>query len=220
METGILHTHTLIASLYTLLVCVLSFFVVTRNKNAFTTLRRKLRWPRMVLEILLLGTGAFLLYRAPDGLTADYFVKYGATAAAIVLAIVGFKRFQRLPSTLSVLLLVYVFYAARQHDWRLRSAETRSAGVEVFKSMPPETLQAQGKELYKINCLRCHGDNGRAQYRKAPDLTRFEKGDEYARHLLVNGLNAMPAFSHLNETQQEAVLAYLKSLKGEVQAAR
>lgn len=220
METGILHTHTLIASLYTLLVCVLSFFVITKNKNAFTTLRGKLRWPRMVLEILLLGTGAFLLYRAPDGLSADYLIKYGATAAAIAAAIIGFKRFHPLPTTLSVLLLVYVFYAARQHDWRLRSAETRSADVEVFKSMPPESMQAQGKALYEINCTRCHGDNGRAQYRKAPDLTRFEKGDDYARHLLVNGLNAMPAFPHLDEMQQEAVLSYLKSLKGEVQASR
>ena len=220
METGLLHTHSLVASLYTLLIIVLTFFIITRNKNAFTTLRLKLRWPRVVLEVLLLATGGILLNRAPDGLSPDYLIKYGVTVGAVVLAVVGFRRYQPLPATLSIVLLVYLFYAARQHDWRLQSVESRSEGIGVLTATSPETQLADGQRLYAVNCVRCHGENGRAQYRKAPDLARFAKGDAYADHLLVNGLNTMPAFAHLNENQRLAVIAYLNSLRGEVQAQR
>ncbi len=220
METGLLHTHTLVASLYTLLIIVLSFFIITGNQNAFTSLRLKLRWPRVVLEVVLLATGGILLNRAPDGLSVDYLIKYGLTLVAVVLAVVGFRRYQALPTILSILLLVYVFYASRLHDWRLRSVASRSAGIGELMATSPETQLVDGKQLYHINCVRCHGENGRAQYRKAPDLARFAKGDAYADHLLVNGLNSMPAFAHLNENQRLAVIAYLNSLRGEVQALR
>jgi len=221
METGILHSHTLIAALYTLLVCVLSFFVVTRNKNAFTSLRGKLKWPRMVLEILLLGTGAFLVSRAPDGVSLDYFFKYGVTVLAIVAAIIGFKRFQPLLTTLSVLLLVYVFFVSRMHSWQLRPDSSRSAEYKVspIEEASPATLLVKGQHLYQNNCQRCHGAKGNAQYRKAPNLMASNKGDEYANHLMQNGLNSMPAFLHLESGQRLAIIAYINSLKGEVQAS-
>jgi quinohemoprotein ethanol dehydrogenase len=73
-----------------------------------------------------------------------------------------------------------------------------------------------GKRLYAGNCGGCHGKNAAARFGgSVPDL-RFASADTHAAwHGIVIGgarrANGMPAFSHLDVEQSEAIRSYALS---------
>lgn len=73
-----------------------------------------------------------------------------------------------------------------------------------------------GKDLYKENCLRCHGLNGKG---KGPDLTSAKKqakwkdSDEKIVRKITNGAFGMPSFGKkLKPEQINAIAAYVRTL--------
>lgn len=212
MDLGLLHSHHLIVILYLLLLVVHLFFLFTGNRQAFTSFRGKAKWFRMSLEILMLLTGGFLLFRAPDGFAVYNLVKIFGIGGAIALTIIGFKRYKAPLVLGAVLLLGYVYGVAKMRSPLLTPESKRVASAwEQAKTNNPEDSLAQGQVIYTIACQRCHGVKGEAQYRKAKLLKESQLPDGTKASIIQNGLNTMPKFDYLDESQRRAVVAYINT---------
>ena len=75
---------------------------------------------------------------------------------SIPLAVIGFKKKNKVLATLSFFLIVVSFSLAYK-------AKEAKAG--------PKTVALNGKEIYKEKCTLCHGDNGKLGMNGAKDLS-------------------------------------------------
>lgn len=74
--------------------------------------------------------------------------------------------------------------------------------------------QVDGKTIYNQNCLKCHGDDGKANIMGAADLTISKLDKEMTFLVIKEGKNAMTGFfSVLNDDQIHAVMDYIEKMK-------
>lgn len=78
--------------------------------------------------------------------------------------------------------------------------------------------ELSGKDLFKNNCARCHGDDGTGG--KGPNLTtekkqaKWKDGDEKLVKKITGGGFGMPKFGKkLKPEEIKAIAAYVRSLK-------
>ena len=73
---------------------------------------------------------------------------------------------------------------------------------------------APGLRLYRQNCARCHGADGRLGANGARDLTKSNLNAMGRTYMVVNGMGKMPAFKkELTPAEIEQVVAYSLTLK-------
>jgi mono/diheme cytochrome c family protein len=84
----------------------------------------------------------------------------------------------------------------------------------VGASVAVEDPKPDGKKIYKINCVTCHGLYGDMQGSGAFDLTSSELSLEERILVITNGRNTMMPFNKLLDPEEiEAVAAYTLELK-------
>ena len=73
----------------------------------------------------------------------------------------------------------------------------------------------QGRSLFADNCSSCHGDSAEGAF--GPSLRSLDTSDSVAIMTIKNGAKGkMPPFGNkLSESNIQAIIAYLHSLKGE-----
>jgi mono/diheme cytochrome c family protein len=94
-----------------------------------------------------------------------------------------------------------------------------------FATPPAPATLEQGRAIYEQRCLDCHGPEGRGDGTRALSLSprpgnlvsayTSAKSDQELLKIIANGRprTAMPAWKgHLSEDEQQAVLAYIRSL--------
>lgn len=198
MDTGILHTHHLLAVL---------LLVLVGAPIVFAQWAQRLKKIHMVLDSLLVLTGLYLLSKAPAAFATPYLVKYLLTLGAIGLAIVGSRRRNKRLSLAAFLLLAYVYGISLQRDLLLRSEEQRVAGIAT-----QQVSMKEGRILYETLCIRCHGADGQAKYRKSPALHPIQNPDtNYWAAVIRGGKGMMPAHGYLTDAQVSSLIAYLRS---------
>jgi mono/diheme cytochrome c family protein len=220
MQIGILHTHTLIVVLYMLLHLVLVTLLVLNNRNLLNTVRGKAKWGRITLEAMMILTGLYLLISAPDGLALYNVLKYFLLVAAIGIAVVAFKRYNKALGVLSLAILVYIFLLAKQRDPMLRpeKAVVEEALTAITVSNPPAEIR--GKAIYTIACQRCHSANGEGNWLKSKNLRESMLVDSDKAKIIRWGSkavgrdsNLMPANSYLTDDQVNDVVAYINTFR-------
>lgn len=198
MDTGILHTHHLLAVLLLILVGAPIVFAQWADK---------LKKLHMVLDTLLILSGVYLLVKAPAAFATPYLVKYLLTLGAVGLAIVGSRRRNKRLSIAAFFVLAYIYGVSLQRDLLLRSEEQRIASIGTQRVSLEE-----GRQLYETLCARCHGADGRSKYRKAPSLHPIQNPDtNYWASVIRAGKGVMPAHGYLKDTQVSNIVLYLRS---------
>lgn len=205
MYKGILHTHLLSVILF-LGIYVIKTILLLANKNeALQKFTKKFKVPEMIISTLFLGTGIYLLVKSG---TVDSFIyiKLIAVAISIPLAIVGFKKGNKVLAVLSLLLLFMAYGLAEMHTKRVMK------GTII---VPPvsENL-VSGADLYMQNCTPCHGEKGDARLSGAPDLTVSTKDETQQMEVISKGKGLMPAYGgRLTDDQIKALAEYVQTLK-------
>lgn len=212
MDTGILHLHHLIVVLYTVLLAAKTALLWIRNKNLLYTLNGKTRWLRMGLEILMLLTGVFLAYRSPVGLETYNLVKYIALIGGIGAGIAGVRRLNPVLATLALVCFGYAYAVSKTNSPLLQPEIVRVQAVaESFPAQsatPAESLR-RGEAIYTLTCVQCHGPDGRANFRKAKDLSVSPLSDAAKAAMIKSGLNIMPAYTYLTDDEIKDVVLYI-----------
>ncbi len=204
MYTGLLHTHKLVVIVFFLIYLVKTVLLLSGNISRLDHFTQKVKVLEMIVSFLFLATGVALAMMAGD-LGNWFWYKIMAVAAAIPLAVIGFKKKNKVLALLSFLLIAYAYGVA----------ETRAP---FFKQEPmtvvPGDSLSLGKTVYNAACVNCHGEDGKLGKSGAKDISLSVLSKEEKIQLIHKGKNGMPSFRHLlSDEQVEAVVGYLDSLK-------
>lgn len=205
METGFLHLHKTTVILF-LALYLFKWIGLTFNQQGLTSFfaKKGLRIFEMVISTLFLFTGIFLLMKMPAELRSNLlWIKIALVLSSIPIAVIGFKRGNKILATLSVLMIVASYGLAEMHKKRPPVNKEQTA------------VATTGEDIYKANnCAVCHGQDGKLMLNRAKDLTASTLSRDETKHQIMNGKNAMPAYKNsLSSQQLEALTDYVETLR-------
>lgn len=203
MYKGLLHTHYLVVTLFLLIYVIKTVLLLSDKTDLLQTFSKKIKLFEIIVSCLFLITGVVLLTQLPFGSKYDYllWIKIIMVFASIPLAVIGFKKGNKILAALSLLLITGSFGLAEVYHKRKNISNEIVTGTD-------------GKELYEANCKLCHGSDGKAMLAGALDLsiTQLDKGG--IKDVILNGRNLMVKVN-VNDAQAEAISVYvLENLKG------
>lgn len=213
MYTGILHTHKLVVVLFLLIYLVKTVLLLANQKDLLARVKKYVRIPEMVISFLFLLSGLYLLTQKPDAISAFTWIKLVAVLAAIPLAVVGFKKENKVLAALSLLLIIAAYGLAEVAKRNIPKQE-----IAVAVANPADTgydKEVHGKAIFTSYCAACHGQDGKLGLAGAKNLTTSTLTDEEVMNIISNGKNAMSPYKKvLNAEEIAAVAAYVKVFRG------
>ena len=76
------------------------------------------------------------------------------------------------------------------------------------------TKEENGREIFKINCISCHGIDGKKGVIGAKDLSISDLEREEIKDVILNGRNNMLSFENLlKEEQIDSLVVFVESLR-------
>ncbi|MFT6715493.1 MAG: mono/diheme cytochrome c family protein [Saprospiraceae bacterium] len=205
MFTGIKHLHLLLVLLFVLTTLIKTILLFV-NSGKFESYRAKTRIPEIIITILFLITGIALLTIKGSGFHTVFWVKLTVILVAIPLSIIGFKKQAKIPALLGAFLFIMVYGLAEM-------AAKKAVITTVEVESEQQGTVAHGTELYKLNCVVCHGENGNKNLGGASDLALSSLTEKQIIEIVSKGTKKMPAFNTLNEEELKAISLYLIELQ-------
>ena len=212
MFTGLLHTHKLVVILFLLLYLIKTILLLINKKEALASFSKKTRIPEMIISTLFLLTGAVMLFQLPS-INQFMIIKIVAVLASIPLAVIGFKKSNKILATLSLILLIGSYGLA---EMSRRYVEKVAISQDVTTDATAANYDAlvHGKALFTANCVQCHGEDGQLSVAGSKNLTITQLDEAGIRNSILNGKNAMPPYKKvLNEQEISALTKYVQSMK-------
>jgi mono/diheme cytochrome c family protein len=196
MATGMLHSHYLFVVLFTLIYLIKTILLLSDRTELLDKFKMKTKVAEMIISFGFLATGIYLLTQLPV-VTMYHIIKISLVFVSIPLAIIGYKKQNKVLASLSFFLIVVSFGLAHK-------AKDAKAG--------DKSIAINGNEIYQEKCALCHGNEGKLGMSGAKDITVTNLSHSDIVSLIANGKNTMPAFnSTLNSEQIEAVTNYIET---------
>jgi len=205
MYKGILHTHYLVVTLFLLLYVVKTVLLLSNKNELLTVFSKKTKLFEIIISFLFLGTGVYLLTQLPFGGKFDYlfWIKLIMVFGSIPIAVVGFRKHNKMLAALSLLLITGAFGLAEVYHKRKAIPKD---GAEIASN--------DGKDLYEANCKLCHGTDGKLGMAGAKDLSISVLDAVAIKDIILKGKGAMPAAA-VNDEQASAIAEYVNAnIKG------
>ena len=206
MELGILHLHV------TLVVLFLGFFMVKLallmlgKKDILNRIRSRFKIVDIILGTLILLTGVFLL-TLKQNFEFYMVTKIVLMLIAIPLGIVGMKRGRVALSLSSIIIFAYIYVVAET-----RSAKFKMSHIVIEYDENISEIE-QGKIIFNVLCVECHGQDGKKSLFNAPNLTSSKLSESEKRNVITNGRKVMPKYKDdLHEEEIEKLLKYIQTL--------
>ncbi len=201
MRTGMFHTHYLTVVLFLILYVIKTILLLSGREALLDRFSKLTRIPEMIISVLFLLTGIYLMTQLPLGGGYDFllWIKICLVLVSIPLAVVGFKRKNKILAALSLLCITASFGLAE--SYHKRKAYVQNTGV-----------QSAGA-LYRSNCSVCHGNAGDAGLAGAKNIKTTELKESEIIKLVLNGKNTMPPANLTPEQAQSVARFVLDSLK-------
>lgn len=207
-----MHSHRLVVILFLLLYVVKWVLLLANKTELLERITKATRIPEMIISTLFLLTGIGLAINIAQ-LTSMFWIKMLLVFGSIPLAVIGFRKSNKILATLSILLIVGAYGLAEMNKIGVESTPLASTLVSD-PSADGYDQMAHGAALYARNCTVCHGPAGDMKGSGAKNLQITEKTEAEMKSLIQNGKNAMPAYGKLyNDAEIDAVIAYVKTLK-------
>ena len=205
MYKGFLHTHILVVTLFLLLYVIKTILLLSNRNDLLQKFSKMFRIPEMIISVLFLITGIYLAMQLPFGSKYDYlfWIKLVMVFASIPLAVIGFKKSNKILAALSLLLITGSYGLAEVYG--------KKKGIIATKEMP---TGSDGLAYYQANCKLCHGDDGKAKLAGAKDLSTTNMDVAAIKEIIIKGKTTMPPAA-VNEEQAQMIAEYVHSnLKG------
>ena len=201
MTTGMLHSHTLFVVLFTLIYLIKTILLLSDKDDLLEKFKKKTKVLEMIVSFGFLATGVALLIIIPGSFNTFMAIKIAVVLASIPLAVVGYKKKNKVLATLSFFLIIVAFGIAQK-------AKNEKAGDKI--------IAINGKEIFEEKCTLCHGSDGKLGMSGAKDLSVTALDHQNIVAIITNGKNTMASYKAVLSTEQiEAVASYIESdLKG------
>ena len=188
-----------------LLIYVIKTILLLSNKNELLVrFTKKIKIPEMIVSAAFLLTGVYLMTQVSFGGKYDFlfWIKIAMVILSIPIAIIGFKKGNKILAALSLLLI------------------TGSYGLaEVYHKKKAEPVQSNsgivdGKVLYDNNCIICHGGDGKLNASGSKDLSLTLLDKQGLKDVILNPKGLMPK-ADITEEQANAIAEYVNNtIKG------
>lgn len=204
MYKGFLHTHYLVVTLFLLIYVIKTILLLGNRTDLLKRFSKTFRIPEMIISFLFLITGVYLAMQLPFGGKFDYlfWIKLVMVFSSIPLAVIGFKKENKILAALSLLLITGSFGLAEVYHKKKAIVDNSAIAAN------------DGKALYEANCKLCHGDNGKLGMAGAKDISATVLEIDGIKEIIIHGKGAMPAAA-VNEEQAKAIADYVNTnIKG------
>lgn len=206
------HTHKLVVVLFILIYLIKAILMLMGNKDVLGKFIKIIRIPEMVVSALLFITGIVMLMNLPD-FTTLFMIKLLVVITAIPVAVMAYKKYNKLLAVLAVVLLISAYGLAEVYQAQFGKKQ-EVVNVITDPSAEGYTLENHGEALYQAQCVICHGDDGKANLAGAKDLTISTKTEAEVIDIIKNGKNSMPKMGGIyNEQELKALNSYIMSLR-------
>jgi uncharacterized membrane protein SirB2 len=208
MYTGMMHTHTLVVMLFLLIYLIKLGLLLFAKPETLDKFAKRIKIPEIVVSTLFLVTGIYLAYNTGN-VGSWLYIKLLVVFASIPLAVIAFKKRIKLLGVLSIFLLLYAYGISetKSPTFKRTDMSVQYAGLEG---------EAAAKEIFKVECSKCHGVDGRGVLSGAKDLTVSQLSLDEKMSIINKGKNAMMAYDKvLTPEQVEAVATYAHSLSSQ-----
>lgn len=207
MQNSLLLLHKISVYLF-LIIYLLKLAGLLANLASLNNLfaKKPLRILEMIISISFLVSGVMMLVNLPGELISSLLIiKISLIVLVIPLAVIGYKKRNKLLATLSFLGLVAMFGLGEMNKKRPTVKATMA------------TSAIDGRELYIAgNCNICHGENGDAPNTTlgAKNLAESKLNDADIVTIITKGRNNMQGYGKRFDEKQIAQLAeYVKTLR-------
>jgi uncharacterized membrane protein SirB2 len=202
MYKGFLHTHYLVVTLFLLLYAAKTILLLSNKHDLLAVFTKKVKVFEMIISALFLITGIYLATQLPFGGKYDYlfWIKIIMVFASIPVAIIGFKRSNKILAALSLLLITGSYGIAEVYGKR----------KGIPKGVPTQLAATDGKALYTTYCSLCHGEDGKLGMGGAKDITGSTVSMAELTDIILNGKGTMPPVK-VDEAQAAAIAEYVNS---------
>lgn len=206
MYTGLLHSHNLFVTLFLLHYVIKLVLLLTNKQEQLAKYSKTTKVPEMILSFGFLLTGGWMLFKGA-AFTTLITIKLVCVFTSIPLAIIGFKKGNKVLAFIAVTLIVASYGLAEVN----KKAKT---GAKVDTTTIGDPIVA-GKLIYVNKCAQCHGEIGNGGGSGAKDLSLTQLTLDEQKVMVRNGKNAMPGFKEdvLSDADIDAVLQYVATLK-------
>lgn len=200
MATGMLHSHTLFVVIFTLIYLIKTILLLSDKDELLEKFKKKTKVLEMIVSFGFLATGIYLMTRLPE-INMYLIIKIILVLASIPLAVVGYKKKNKILATFSFFLIIVSFGLAQK-------SKNEKAG--------DKTLVVNGKEIYEEKCALCHGSDGKLGVSGAKDLSVSALDHKGIVTIITDGKNSMASYKAVLSAEQiELVANYIESdLKG------
>ena len=195
-----LHSHTLFVVLFTLIYLIKTILLLSDKDELLEKFKKKTRVVEMIVSFGFLATGIFLMIQVPE-INKFIIIKLALVFLSIPLAVIGFKKKNKILATLSFFFIVVSFSLAYK-------SKAAKAGEKI--------IAINGKQIFTEKCALCHGGDGKLGVSGAKDLSVTQLPHAGIVEIVTNGKNTMAPYKEtLTAEQIEAVASYIESdLKG------
>lgn len=196
--------HKISVILFLLIYFIKTILLISNKEDALTKLSKILKVPEMIVSFLFLATGIYLITQL-DVIKPLLIIKVGLVFLSIPIAIIGFKKRNKILGALS-LLMITASYGLAEMAAKPQAIVT----TEAFN----KDGSLNGQVLYTTNCVGCHGDNGKLSSQGAADISKTLLDKNTIQQTIINGKGLMKAVP-LTPEQASAVAEYVETqLKG------
>jgi mono/diheme cytochrome c family protein len=206
MYKGVLHTHYLVVVIFLLIYVIKTILLLSNKTDLLVNFTKKVKVFEMIVSALFLITGIYLATQLPFGGKYDYlfWIKLVMVFSSIPIAVIGFKRQNKILAALSLLLITGAFGLA----------EVYSKKKGITKQSSEVATSNDGKTLYEAKCVLCHGDDGRLGLTGAKDISASTMDVAAMKEIILKGKGAMPP-AQVTEEQAVAIAEYVQgNIKG------
>lgn len=209
MFKALFYTHLVSVNLFLLIYLVKTILLLTNKTEALAKFTKINKVPEMIISTLFLVSGIYLLTQI--GTTTLLIIKIAIVFASIPVAIIGFKKSNKILAILSLIMIIAAYGLAEMNKKKIDKqtvdasvANTEDANYDVIK---------HGESVYTAYCQNCHGKGG-TNGAVGADLTTSVADEATKLQQIKNGAGSMPGFKDvLNEQEIIAVATYVESLK-------
>jgi uncharacterized membrane protein SirB2 len=209
MATALHHTHLLSVILFLLIYLIKTGLLLSNKTENLAKFSKMIKVPEMIISTLFLATGIYMVYQL--GATTLLMIKIAMVIASIPLAIIGFKKGNKVLAVISLLLIIGAYGLAEVNKKRIAKKDIDPA-IGNTSTSTYDTI-AHGQNLYVAYCTNCHGTAGEGGSMGVSLINSTFDATQKADRI-KNGSGTMPAFKDaLTEEEVTALVSFVETLK-------
>jgi mono/diheme cytochrome c family protein len=198
--------HIIVVIIFLLIYFVKTILLISNKEDALTKFTKMLRIPEMIVSFLFLATGIYLLTQVAE-IKPLLIVKIGLVFLSIPIAVIGFKKRNKILGALAFFMLVA--------SYGLAEIAAKPSKAKIDANAVETDGKINGNVIYSANCATCHGVDGKKGMSGAADISQTQLSADSIKQVILHGKGMMQPIPGLTNEQAAAIAEYVStSIKG------